>query len=270
MTTSVVSEVSSSVQIQSTKNSTIEVVKVKKHSTKTFTRSKSGYKSESEETSKSGKNPKIAKVNKQKKQRDQFPPTVCEKKVRKLLEKQPKDNPTYIEGNLRINTKYSKHAYLALPGSERDILIIGVGDRNRALDGDLVAAIINPEEKWFKHPTGEIQKTGVVVCILEKVHPRKAVGFIKNQQNGVLFYPRDSRIPLLRIVNLQLLPVTFHNDPNAFKDILFLCVITLWKKPGLAFGSVCSEYLIQFILGLEFQILYSVCFTLQEIKTSCW
>lgn len=245
-------EESTNVEVEGTENASGEVVTVKTLTTKTFSRSKpegkgkSEKKSKEDAKSKSGKktrseneteDPSSSEQEKNKKsERDKFPPSIPVQEARELLEKQPKDNPTYIEGNIRINMKYSKHAYLPMPGGAMDILIIGARDRNRALEGDLVVVRINPEEKWFKHPSEEVQRTGVVVSILEKVHPRKTVGFIKQQQNGVLFYPRDSRTPLLRILNPQLLPASFYQNPDSFKEVLYLADIVFWKMPFYAFG----------------------------------
>ena len=243
-------EESTSVEVQGTENASGKVLTVKTLSTKTFSRSKPEAKPKSEAKSdkkskKDGKSksendtedPSSSDQEKNKKsEKDKFPPTIPKIEAQKLLETQPKDNPTYIEGNIRINMKYSKHAYLPMPAGAMDILIIGARDRNRALEGDLVVVCVNPEEKWFKHPSEEVQKTGVVVSILEKVHPRKTVGFIKQQQNGVLFYPRDSRTPLLRILNTQMLPPAFYHNPDSFKEILFLADIVFWKKPFYAFG----------------------------------
>ncbi|XP_033211110.1 DIS3-like exonuclease 2 isoform X2 [Belonocnema kinseyi] len=249
-------EESTSVEVQGTENVSGEVVTVKTLATKTFSKSKAEGKSKSEKKSKddgksSGKksraeneteDPSSSEQEKNKKsERDKFPPSIPVQEARELLEKQPKDNPTYIEGNIRINMKFSKHAYLSMSGGAMDILIIGARDRNRALEGDLVVVCINPEEKWFKHPSEEVQRTGVVVSILEKVHPRKTVGFIKQQQNGVLFYPRDSRTPLLRILNPQLLPPAFSHNPDSFKEILFLADIVFWKKPFYAFGKLIQS-----------------------------
>ncbi|XP_045150247.1 DIS3-like exonuclease 2, partial [Echinops telfairi] len=53
-----------------------------------------------------------------------------------------------IQGVLRINPKKFHEAFIPSPDGDRDIFIDGVIARNRALNGDLVAVQLLPEEQW--------------------------------------------------------------------------------------------------------------------------
>ncbi|KAG8198903.1 hypothetical protein JTE90_015115 [Oedothorax gibbosus] len=54
----------------------------------------------------------------------------------------------FIEGALRINPRNYEDAYLNSPDGKMDIYIGGMQDRNRALNGDIVAVQINPKQEW--------------------------------------------------------------------------------------------------------------------------
>lgn len=54
----------------------------------------------------------------------------------------------FIEGALRINARNYEDAYVNSPDGKMDIYIGGMHDRNRALNGDLVAVQINPKQEW--------------------------------------------------------------------------------------------------------------------------
>ena len=122
-----------------------------------------------------------------------------------------------FKSSLRIHQKHHSIAFLANPvKSEKDILVEG-SNQNRAFNGDLVAFEILPREKWklnrselMTHLIGDsskgsdlpvmgqdeitsngksynagnvedkfLQKTAKVVGIIEKIHPRKAMGYGK-------------------------------------------------------------------------------------------
>lgn len=59
------------------------------------------------------------------------------------------------QGKLRVNPTSKYRAYLTVDGILVDIMIDNIKDRNRAMDGDLVAIQILPEHKWMpnKEPT---------------------------------------------------------------------------------------------------------------------
>lgn len=149
-------------------------------------------------------------------------------KMKKILKKQTFDNVQYVKGNFRVNSTSYKYAYLRMENEgERDLLIIGTYNRNRAFDGDLVVAHINPEKYWHKFPDGQIQKTGKVVCILDKVHSRRAIGYLRKKDSLVLFYPKDQRIPL---VVPESIPVLYHSQPDLYKNLMFLVRIDSWEQ----------------------------------------
>ena len=52
------------------------------------------------------------------------------------------------KGSLRISAKNYEMAWVSLPGFKRDIVILGMLPRNRALDGDIVALEILDKENW--------------------------------------------------------------------------------------------------------------------------
>lgn len=144
----------------------------------------------------------------------------------------------YVKGNLRVNPTCYKYAYLRLNNEERDLLIIGVSNRNRAFDGDLVVACINPKKFWHKCADGKTQKTGQIVCILEKVHPRRAIGYLKIQDSLLMFYPKDQRVPLVRILP-ESVPL-HHDQPD--KNTMVLVTIDFWDQV-YASGYVCIMYI---------------------------
>ncbi|KAL6425778.1 hypothetical protein ACFW04_009680 [Cataglyphis niger] len=149
-------------------------------------------------------------------------------KMKKILKKQTLDNIQYVKGNLRVNPTSHKYAYLRMKNDEeRDLLIIGTHNRNRAFNGDLVVAHVNPEKYWHKFPDGQIQKTGKVVCILEKVHSRRAIGYLRKKDSLVLFYPKDQRVPL---VVLESIPSLYHSQPELYKNMMFLVSIDSWEQ----------------------------------------
>ncbi|KYM95072.1 PREDICTED: DIS3-like exonuclease 2 [Cyphomyrmex costatus] len=158
--------------------------------------------------------------------------------MKNILKKQSSNGIQYVKGNLRINPFSAKHAYLSISNEEHDLVIMGIPNRNRAFEGDLVVACVNPENLWRTLPSGEIQKTGKVVCILEKVHPRRAVGYIKKHDSLLLFYPRDHRIPLVEILP-ESMPPLFRDQPELFDNMMFLVNIDLWERLR-AFGRILS------------------------------
>lgn len=173
------------------------------------------------------------KINKSNSQRDTFPSYIPERETLKLLQNQNSADAQYVEGYLRVNPSCYKYAYLSLPDDRCDLLILGLRDRNRAFDGDLVVACINPPEKWHSCQ-GEMQKTGSVVCIREKIHPRKTVGCIKQRGGFMFFYPRDQRFPLMKIHRESL--EQFSIEATTSEDTLYLALVTNWAKPKFAIG----------------------------------
>ncbi|GMF30816.1 unnamed protein product [Phytophthora fragariaefolia] len=53
-----------------------------------------------------------------------------------------------LQGKLRINAMYRMDGYITVDGLSMDVLVKGMEDRNRALDGDLVVVRLHPESEW--------------------------------------------------------------------------------------------------------------------------
>jgi len=53
-----------------------------------------------------------------------------------------------LQGKLRVNAMYRMDGYITVDGLAMDVLVKGMQDRNRALDGDLVAVRLHPESEW--------------------------------------------------------------------------------------------------------------------------
>ncbi|KAK9501049.1 hypothetical protein O3M35_002171 [Rhynocoris fuscipes] len=144
----------------------------------------------------------------------------------------------FIEGELRINSKNYTEAYITHPIDSQDVLIMGVADRNRALDGDIVVVRIKEQDKWRKQPNGCAQKTGKVVHILEYVNRRSMIGLIQRyDDNYVLFRPRDCRYPRL-LVAISTLPDDVRDNVDAFTDVYFKAQIVCWNSPKNALGFI--------------------------------
>lgn len=159
--------------------------------------------------------------------------------MKEILKNQTFDNVQYAEGILRVNSRYNNCAYISMVNEERDLLINGVIDRNRAFDGDLVVARINSEENWQPLANGQIQKTGTIVCILDQVHTRQVIGYliqhVQKHKPYVLIKPKDLKIPLIRIYS-KLLPKLYHSQPSLYDNAIFLIAINRWMQPSYALG----------------------------------
>lgn len=150
--------------------------------------------------------------------------------IKKMLKEQTSDNIQYIKGYLRVNPVSCNFAYLSMDDTEQpDLLIVGTRSRNRAFDGDLVVASINPENFSFTFSDGRIQRTGTVVCILKALHPRTAVGHLKIQDSLVMCYPRDHRIPMINIL-LESLPSLYLVCPHLYENTMFYVKIDSWEQ----------------------------------------
>ncbi|KDR19486.1 DIS3-like exonuclease 2 isoform X2 [Zootermopsis nevadensis] len=150
---------------------------------------------------------------------------------------------TLIKGAIRINQRNYKEAYVSSPDNDQDIMIEGMRNRNRALEGDEVVLRLNSESEW-KVQDSKTQKTGKVVYILEKVHQRGGVGILKSMTDQskkfALFSPRDSRIPRIRIP-IDNCPADFLKETKKYKHILFLARIKDWQDVRYAVGDIIEQ-----------------------------
>ncbi|XP_043279346.1 DIS3-like exonuclease 2 isoform X2 [Venturia canescens] len=172
------------------------------------------------------------------KEKSTFPKYIKKKEILELMENQDRENPTYVKGYIRINPKNNQLAYISID-KEIDILVSGIQNRNRALEGDLVAAIINPEDDWTHHESGEIQKTATVMCILEKIHPRKIAGTLDIHKGRLRLTSRDMRVPILFIL-LKNVPKEVQESPEDYVNTLFVAAISEWHKPHKCHGIIES------------------------------
>ncbi|KPI97407.1 DIS3-like exonuclease 2 [Papilio xuthus] len=145
-----------------------------------------------------------------------------------------------VEGVLRINPKQFQHAYVSSSDrSLQDILIDGVKNRNRSLEGDVVIVQIihQPDESNDESK----QKKGKVVYIKEKLHTRTCIGHLKlmpdkNRQKA-LFVPRDHRVPRLNIP-FTCWPDNFYAEAKSYENTLFLAKIESWFDTRFALGKI--------------------------------
>lgn len=164
-----------------------------------------------------------------------FDPYLSKKEVEAGL----KDN-VFIEGVLRINPKQFQHSYVSSSDrSEQDILIDGIKNRNRALEGDVV--VVQFIESDEDNNEDNKQKKGKVIYIKEKIHNRTCIGYLKlmpdkNRQRA-LFVPRDLRIPRLNIPFTSW-PDNFYHDAKTYENTLFLAKIMDWTDTRFAMGII--------------------------------
>ena len=215
----------------------------KKHENRNKDQNKGNYqaKAKSEDTkSQNNGNKKVCTPKKQPKKLPSmnFDNYISKDRCSTLLEK-----GELIQGSLRINPRSFQDAFISSTNSsERDIYIEGVEARNRSLPGDIVAVKINPPEKWKTNKLGEKSeqkadtepiKTGKVVYIIEKKHPRVACGFLKvfcNHSFGfALLSPVDNRLPRL-MITLTECPDDFKTQSAKYEKTLFMAKIDQWDN----------------------------------------
>ncbi|XP_063232879.1 DIS3-like exonuclease 2 isoform X2 [Bacillus rossius redtenbacheri] len=151
-----------------------------------------------------------------------------------------RENGCLLEGVIRINQRNFKEAYINSPDKGQDILIDGIRDRNRALEGDEVIVRLKSSDQW-RVQGSDTQKTAEVVSIKCQNHPRAAVGTLKlmadKNPNFALFSPRDSRVPRLRIP-MSKCPQDFPKRAAAYGEVLFMARITSWFDVRYAVGEL--------------------------------
>lgn len=169
-----------------------------------------------------------------------FPKAIHREKMKKILEESNEDSHQYLTGILRVNNKQSKNCYVSSgDNDEEDVLIDGMCDRNRAMDKDLVAIQIHAQDKWIQKANGRIQKTALVVSILEKVHPRKAIGILVYMKQVLRFHPRDKKFPVMTI-DPATLPEEF-KESDSIKRTLFIGKMLNWSTPTQCSGKILGR-----------------------------
>lgn len=204
------------------------------------------------------------------KENSSFSEYYTKERIEECLKNEPNK---YIEGTIRINPKQFQNAYILNPtNGEPDILISGIKNRNRALEGDIVIVELldavnlnlseksqtdamdfniesnNPEtkdpENTSKSGTPKGQKTAKVVYIKENVHSRVCIGYLKlmpdkNTQRA-LFVPRDHRIPRLNIP-FTTWPNDFYKNHKQYENVLFSAKILNWVDSRYAVGCITGN-----------------------------
>ncbi|XP_063981481.1 DIS3-like exonuclease 2 [Diachasmimorpha longicaudata] len=160
-------------------------------------------------------------------------------KMREILNEKSKTSKQYISGVFKISEKNAKYAYVSSGKNDEDILIDGFCHRNRAMERDLVVIQIHPQDRWIQRDNGMIQKTGFVVTILEKIHPRKAVGILVYHNEVLKFHPRDPKFPVMTI-DSESLPEEF-KERDSIKKTLFIAKILDWSAPCQCSGNILGR-----------------------------
>lgn len=165
-----------------------------------------------------------------------FPKTIKRYQIKTILNQQVKNTENeYITGTIKINNIFSRYAYVSIDDKNinDDILIEGYRDRNRAMEKDVVVVQLKTKNDWIQKSNGNYQKTAKVVCILEKVHTRKAIGILENHDEVIKFRPRDPKFPILTI-DTETLPDKYD------KNTLFMAKIKNWSAPNFCTGKILS------------------------------
>ncbi|XP_050499531.1 DIS3-like exonuclease 2 [Diabrotica virgifera virgifera] len=169
-------------------------------------------------------------------------------------------NGTLVKGFIRINPKNARDSYVNNEDSSiADYNITSISDRNRALEGDqVVLQVITKKEadkkegdkkegdkkEGDKKEGDSNQNPAKVVAILQKIHSRTCIGFLKwiDNEEGTfaLFAPRDKRFPPMRISELYL-PAGFKDKPKKFETVLFMGKLLEWEVPSYAKGILLEK-----------------------------
>ncbi|XP_015113901.1 DIS3-like exonuclease 2 [Diachasma alloeum] len=168
-----------------------------------------------------------------------FPKSINRDKMREILNEKTKASQQYIPGVLKISNKNPKYSYVSSGKDDEDILIDGYCDRNRAMEKDLVVIQIHPQDRWIQKANGRVQKTAVIVSVLEKIHPRKAIGILVYQKELLRFHPRDPKFPAMTI-DPKTLPEEFKEMDN-IKRTLFIAKMLNWSTPSQCSGKILGK-----------------------------
>jgi len=171
-------------------------------------------------------------------------PTSPKKKVRSHYEAhlsalevaQGLQQGTLFQGQLRINSFDRNEAYVTAQGVETDVYIYGESTRNRALDSDIVIIKLNPAKQWRKREGKDIQPTGKVVAISQKLRKQNIVGilkpareemFVTSNDQFAYFIPVDKRYPRV-MIPISECPQHFMENPADLQKDLFVASILKW------------------------------------------
>lgn len=161
----------------------------------------------------------------------------------------------YIQGTLNVNRHRAQHeAFVRFEGSasknaelNSDVLINGMKNRNRALQGDVVAVELLPRSEWKgrstaltgergeekgEDPQSQPMPTGKVVGIIQRnwrdyvvtFPPREELQNLSRNSQKILAIPWDCRIPKIRISTQQ---------AEALQDHRVIVRVDSWESTSL-------------------------------------
>ncbi|KAF4091014.1 hypothetical protein AMELA_G00032240 [Ameiurus melas] len=161
----------------------------------------------------------------------------------------------YIQGTLNVNRHRAQHeAFVRFEGSasknaelNSDVLINGMKNRNRAIQGDVVAVELLPRSEWKgrstaltgergeekgEDPQSQPMPTGRVVGIIQRnwrdyvvtFPPREELQNLSRNSQKILAIPWDCRIPKIRISTQQ---------AEALQDHRVIVRVDSWESTSL-------------------------------------
>ena len=143
-----------------------------------------------------------------------------------------------VQGSIRVNAKNPAEAFVSVEGYTRDVAIVGHERRGRALEGDVVAISLLPNDASKHGHQGSLQFQGLVVCVLERNHRAMHIGHLRNPDGGasrddrhIEFVPHDARFPSFHVLAAdcpeELLLELAERD-GAAQDMLLSAKIESW------------------------------------------
>ncbi|XP_065665379.1 DIS3-like exonuclease 2 [Hydra vulgaris] len=161
-------------------------------------------------------NPKYSKVPK-----IHFKPYLSNNECEILLEQ-----GKLLKGSIQVFSRLD--SFVKIGEGVKDLYIQGLESRNRALNGDIVAVQLLPDQEEKTR-----QKKAEVVKIIEEKHPRIVPGQVKpyygHRYGYALMFPTDSSFPII-MLPLKNFPKDFIDRPLDFEKSLFLAKITNWDQ----------------------------------------
>ncbi|XP_065176404.1 DIS3-like exonuclease 2 [Sycon ciliatum] len=189
------------------------------------------------------------------------------------LKKSDDDEDRIWSGEIRVNSKNYREAFVTDPEGGVDILFPSLEARNRALDGDVVAfkyypsAVFQTVEKKLSSmkisadgskvhtdTTEFLQKRAHVVGIIEPRHTRRAIGIITQYDKATKtarLSPIDHRIPRISLP-LEQCPDDLTRSFSKYKSMLFSARILDWPAVSdVANGEMINQLGVRGDLAVE-------------------
>ncbi|KAG8764016.1 hypothetical protein FRC11_006287 [Ceratobasidium sp. 423] len=155
-----------------------------------------------------------------------------------------------VVGILRVNKRNRSDAYVSTEVLDADIYICGSKDRNRALEGDIVAVELLDVDELFSGTLGLLRPSSAATKEKQEAERREREGDRYDEQAAkkdmerpkiVWFKPTDKRVPLIAIPTEQA-PPDFVTNSEAYADKLFVACIKRHPISSLhPFGTLVEE-----------------------------